>query len=181
MSSRLTYVWASLKLRANVATNICSADASRATGATASAISTTWRPPRLNCMPSCSSGTKRIMSRLSTSVSSEATRPNTHVASHLPAVSADRDTGLTSSGSSDRRSRSPAVVSIATLSPPTNAATIRNIGNPASNRAADCAGVARSSSSTRTAWTTPGWTPRAIRRSALRPGCHIRSPCAMSE
>ena len=83
MSSRLTYVCASLKLRANVATNICSADASRAIGAAASAISNTWRPPRLSCMPSCSSGTKRSMRRLNTSVSSEATRPNTHVAEPL--------------------------------------------------------------------------------------------------
>ena len=54
---------------------------------------------------------------------------------------------------------------MATFMPPMKATMIRNIGSMAKNRAADCAGVARSRSSTRTAWTTSGLMPRAIRRS----------------
>ena len=105
------------------------------------------------------------MYRNAISVSTDAKRPNTQVVSHFPAARAVRDTGLTSRGSSDWRSRSPAVVSMATLSPPMKAAMIRNIGSMTKSRAADCAGVARSRSSTRTAWMTLGLTPRATRRS----------------
>ena len=47
---------------------------------------------------------------------------------HLPVTSSRRGIGLTNSGSSEPRSRSPAVESVAICMPPTKAANTRNIG-----------------------------------------------------
>ena len=77
------------------------------------------------------------------------------------------DTGVTKSGSSEPRSRSPAVVSIATFMPETNAAMMINSGMKLRKLADRCWLVAMSSSSIRTGVRTSLDTPLAISRSAL--------------
>ena len=61
---------------------------------------------------------------------------NTAVAAHLPTPIAIGGAPVSSSGSSDWRSRSPAVVSMATLMPITNVDTSRKTGSTLSATAA---------------------------------------------
>ena len=85
-------------------------------------------------------------------------------ASHLPVTIPARETGVTSSGSSDPRSLSPAVTSVARYSPPINVEIIRNsvsIIAPIFRRAE---GSDMSILTMRVGRDTAGATPRAIRR-----------------
>ena len=68
-------------------------------------------------------------------------------ASHLPATNATRGAGLTSSGSSDPRSRSPAVESVAICMPPAKPAIMMNIGMNVRICAARCCALETSISS----------------------------------
>ena len=85
-------------------------------------------------------------------------------ASHLPAANAERGAGFTSSGSSEPRSRSPAVESIAICIPPVNAASTMNSGMKFRICAARCCALETSTSSTSTAVAIAGLTPRATSR-----------------
>ena len=85
-------------------------------------------------------------------------------ASHLPVAKATVDTGFASNGSSEPRSRSPAVASIATVIPPSSGARMANIGMRKSSTAPFCRGVAAFTRSTLTLSLSDGLTPRAMRR-----------------
>ena len=62
-------------------------------------------------------------------LSSTLVNANVQIAASLPARICQRGTGLTNSGSSDWRSRSPAVVSIASDMPPMNAPRMKKYGS----------------------------------------------------
>ena len=85
-------------------------------------------------------------------------------ASHLPAAIAIRGAGLTSSGSSDPRSRSPAVESVAICIPAVNAARTMNSGMKPRMVAARCCALETSRSCTRSGDAIDGLTPRPTRR-----------------
>ena len=74
---------------------------------------------------------------------------------HLPATNATRGAGFTSRGSSDPRSRSPAVESVA-ICPPTKPATMMNIGMNVRICAARCCAVETSISSIASGASQPG-------------------------
>ena len=84
----------------------------------------------------------------------------------LPSASAPRGTGLTSSASSDPRSRSPAVASVASCIAPVNAASSTINGITDSSLAARCCVVDTSTPSTFSGVAAAGLTPRPINRSA---------------
>ena len=86
---------------------------------------------------------------------------------HLPATNATRGAGFTSSGSSDPRSRSPAVESVAICMPPTKPATMMNIGMNVRICAARCCAVETSISSIASGRMAAGLTPRMMRRRLL--------------
>jgi hypothetical protein len=70
-------------------------------------------------------GTSANATRYITSVTSNDSSVNVAVARILPLMIASRETGVASSGSSDCRSRSPAVASMASCMPPTKASSSR--------------------------------------------------------
>ena len=120
------------------------------------------RPMRKRIPMSCS-GRNRGMFALSAVVSTTAVMAMSAAAMHLPATIAIRGAGLTSSDSSDPRSRSPAVESVAIDIPPTKAARMMNIGMKLSTWAARCWAVEISISSSFSGVTPAGLTPREIR------------------
>ncbi len=95
---------------------------------------------------------------------STAPQPKSDDASHFPAARASRRTGFSSSGSSEPRSRSPAVESMASCMPPVSAAMTSSSGRMLSCVASRCCELDTSTSSIRTALATDGATPRAISR-----------------
>ena len=109
------------------------------------------------------------LSELSTAISM--LMPET--APHFPTTSAQRSAGFISSGSSDPRSRSPAVVSSAAFSAPYSTAIITKNGSMPVNCVARLCGFARSRVSTCTGSSNSFDTPRSARpivdRSRLNP------------
>ena len=100
-------------------------------------------------------------------ISRIAVNPTRVDASILPLTRAPRGAGVASSGSSDCRSRSPAVVSMTRCEPPMKADIISRIGRMTDSRMPRLASaVARSRVPTLTGMATAGLTPRAISRSA---------------
>ena len=98
-------------------------------------------------------------------ISSIDSRPSSTAASILPPTSAARGTGVASSGSSDCRSRSPAVVSIARWAPPMKAKMVRISGSSiAMNELRLASAVARSRVPTLSGAAMPGSMPRTSRR-----------------
>lgn len=71
---------------------------------------------------------RRNIVKVPASTSTMPALANTTVTSHFPMTIAFRDTGFIRRGSSEPRSRSPAVVSIATFIPDTNAAVMMKSG-----------------------------------------------------
>ena len=99
--------------------------------------------------------------------------PTAATAPHLPSTSDTREAGVISSGSSDPRSRSPAVVSSAALSAPySTAISTKNGSMPVKRAARDC-GLARSRSCTSTTSIVAGATPRNASRSV---DCSLEKP-----
>ena len=86
------------------------------------------------------------------------------VAANFPATSAPREAGNVSSGSSDPRSRSPAVESTATCTPPSRQAKSRKYVNMPSSSTERPDGVDTSSESTAIGRATVGSTPRNCKR-----------------
>jgi hypothetical protein len=107
------YVCASLNVRAKNASVICSAAAKSESGTQAASIPSISGIPSWNFTPRSCSGTRAIASRYPIRDTSTANRVASEMASHFPATTAKRLTGFTSKGSSDPRSRSPAVASMA--------------------------------------------------------------------
>ena len=102
-------------------------------------------------------------------ISSSEAMPIITDASILPLTMAPRAAGVASNGSSDCRSRSPAVVSIARWMPPRNAEINSRIGSIADSMMPRLAsGVARSRVPTPTGTPTTGLIPRASMRNAPR-------------
>ena len=103
-------------------------------------------------------------------ISSIDSSPSSTAASILPPTSAPRATGVASSGSSDCRSRSPAVVSIAKWAPPMKAKMVRIIGSRMlMNELFFASGVAMSRMPTCSGAATPGLIPRISSRIAPTP------------
>ena len=99
-------------------------------------------------------------------ISSIETMPSSAAAAILPLTSAPREAGVASSGSSDCRSRSPAVVSMARCEPPMKAKMVRIIGSRmVMNMPLLASGVARSRVPVFNGAATIGLIPRASRRS----------------
>ena len=109
---------ASLNERLRIATAISTAASAAASGSRMTMNSAASRGPYWNIAASVSlrsthwPGRKLKQLRMAISTLTHATAP------HLPATSAQRSAGFISSGSSEPRSRSPAVVSRAALSAP---------------------------------------------------------------
>jgi hypothetical protein len=80
----------------------------------------------------------------------------------LALMIASRDAGVASSGSSDWRSRSPAVASIASCMPPMKASSSNRYGSSCCVRSKRASGVATSRVPTSNGRATAGWMPRAI-------------------
>ena len=90
---------------------------------------------------------------------------NAHAASHFPTTTCQMGTGLASSGSSEPRSRSPAVESMAMVMPPRSGERMANMVMRNSRNAPFCRGVAVLTCCTFTGSVRSGLTPRAIMRS----------------
>ena len=114
------------------------------------AAPTTCCGPSRKRMPRSCSGIIRSSIRHSVVVMRDAERwPRRAAASHLPPAMAVRGAGFTSSGSSEPRSRSPAVESVAICIPPVNAASTMNSGMKLRMTAARCWALETSRSSMR--------------------------------
>ena len=121
-------------------------------------------PTESSRTPRSSSGRRVSITAAQASVKTRPPMFKAAVAAHLPAPMAIAGAPVRSSGSSDRRSRSPAVVSMATLIPITNVDTRRKTGSTLSATAALARSVDTSTSSTRSGDATSGVMPLAIRR-----------------
>jgi len=107
-----------------------------------------------------------------TSVSSSDTNPTTQAAPILPLTMALREPGVASNGSSDCRSRSPAVVSITRYAPPMNEVRVSSTGSSIDSIMPRLASVlAMSWVAMSSGRATCASTPRAIRRRA--PTCPL--------
>jgi hypothetical protein len=104
---------ASRLLRVNEATAVIRPAPSGTNGSITAKIARTTRGPKFADMPSASSGMNCNTTPNAARVSSSEIDMNADVASILPTINSARRTGNASNGSSEPRSRSPAVVSIA--------------------------------------------------------------------
>ncbi len=93
-------------------------------------------------MPSFSVGMKRPTTPNAARLISRLADENRQIAASLPARIFQRDTGLANSGSSDWRSRSPAVRSIARYMPPMNTVSTKKYGRIENINAARACAVA---------------------------------------
>ena len=107
------------------------------------------------------------LSLIASSDSSRVHSPSRHAAAILPLTMAPREAGVASSGSSDCRSRSPAVASSTSAAPPRKAVMIRKYGSITDSISPRWAsGVATSRVPTLTGCATEASMPRASRRNA---------------
>ena len=81
--------------------------------------------PKFGVMPSCCNGMNFSAKKNEQRLIARDSAMNTQVAAILPNISWARVTGSASNGSSEPRSRSPAVVSIARYMPPISIAKIK--------------------------------------------------------
>ena len=100
---------------------IRNAAANKAAGAVSTKAKPATRQSKFNTMSRLSIGKKSTAKTKAIRPSANATKPKKVVASNLPPMICQRGKGLINSGSSERRSRSPAVVSVAMCMLPTNA------------------------------------------------------------
>ena len=117
-SAPVIQLCASRKLRANEATRVSRAAANGTNGSSDKNTPVSTLGPRFALMPMDSNGTKRSEMANDASVNTNDTPENTIVATNFPATSASRETGNETKGSSEPRSLSPAVASMATYMPP---------------------------------------------------------------
>ena len=118
------------------------------------------RQPYWNIAASVSLRSSHCPGRKLKALSTAISMPTLATAPHLPSTSAVRDAGFISSGSSEPRSRSPAVVSSAAFSAPYSTAISTKNGTIVVSCAARVAGSARSRSSIFTASSSDAGTPR---------------------
>ena len=116
-------------------------------------------------MPNSCHDTRRMAKTRLAMVRTTPAQEKTTALSHLPSSSDIRETGLISRGSSDWRSRSPAVVSTARFMPVIKAAKIRYIGIKIIKWAARWRSLAMSTVSTDMGCPSCGLMPRAMSRS----------------
>ncbi len=124
---------------------ISSAAASNAAGATSTKALAATAMSRLSFTPISAVGSMPIETTNATRLSASEASAKKAVAPSLPAMICQRGTGVISSGSSDLRSRSPAVVSMAMCIEPTNTAIRMKYGRNASTWPPLDVGVDRSS------------------------------------
>ena len=118
-SSRIdTQDCASLKLFVNEASSVIIAAPSRLNGRNSSSAKPSVPTPKFGVIPNFASGTNGSAIANVARFRASASIINRQVAAILPSISAVRLTGRASSGSSEPRSRSPAVLSMARFMPP---------------------------------------------------------------
>ena len=161
----MALAWASLKLLQRMAIAISSADSAPASGSSTAMNSSASRKPNWNSAASVSLRNSHCPGRKLRQLSTAISMPTLATAPHLPSTSAILGAGFISSGSSEPRSRSPAVVSSAAFKAPYSTAMSTKNGTMVASCAARVAGLARSRSSTCIASSAAGEMPRTARRS----------------
>ena len=116
--------------------------------------------------PSRSVGTQRMVNISAASDTPTVASASTTVTNHLPNTSAVRSVGVTSNGSNEPRSRSPAVTSVAVYMPPMKAAISTNMATPLRNNDPRARGVDTSTRVIASGRLMPGLMPCANSRSA---------------
>jgi hypothetical protein len=159
-----SWVCASLKFLAWIEISIWMAGTRKASGSSTRKIEMASAAPKRMLTPSPSKEARAKTATDTSSVTAIESREKAAAASHLPVARADDGTAWQSSDSSEPRSRSPAVVSIATFMPPTKAASRKKSGSEPSTRLARAMAVEMSSGWTRSGWVIAGSTPRESSR-----------------
>ena len=163
-SSTVVLACASLKLLQRMAIAISSAASAPASGSNSAMKAAASPMPKRNIADSASLRSSHWPGRKLRHDSTAMSMPTLVTAPHLPSTSDRREAGFISKGSSEPRSRSPAVVSSAALSAPYSTAINTKNGTMVASCAAREAGSARSRSSTRTVSSAAGATPRTASR-----------------